>query len=303
MRHLLTLLDVSPDEIREILRITSDLKAKFVRGNREPLLPGRVLGLLFSKPSLRTRVSFEAAMAQLGGASLYLGKDVGWGDREPASDFGRVLSQYVDAIVCRTHHHALIEELAQFCDCPVINGLTDLAHPCQALADVFTIEEEKGSLAGRSMTFVGDGNNVARSLAVACKLLGVKLILAAPAGYEFADDFLVMIENLPGAGEVAVVSDPVDAVKDTDVVYTDVWSSMGQEDERTQRQQDFVGYQVNAAMMRHAPDAIFLHCLPARRGEEVSADVIDGPQSRIVLQAANRLHAQKAVLTWILGMS
>ncbi len=303
MRHLLTLLDVSPDEIQEILRIASDLKAQFVQGNREPLLSGRVLGLLFSKPSLRTRVSFEAAMAQLGGASLYLGKDVGWGDREPASDFGRVLSQYVDAIVCRTHQHAQIEELAQFCDCPVINGLTDSAHPCQALADVFTIEEEKGSLAGRSMTFVGDGNNVARSLAVACKLLGVKLILAAPAGYEFADDFLVMIENLPGAGEVAVVSDPVDAVKDTDVVYTDVWSSMGQEDEQTQRRQDFVGYQVNAAMMRHAPDAIFLHCLPARRGEEVSADVIDGSQSRIVLQAANRLHAQKAVLTWILGMS
>ncbi len=303
MRHLLTLLDVSPDEIQEILRITSDLKAKFLQGNREPLLPGRVLGLLFSKPSLRTRVSFEAAMAQLGGASLYLGKDVGWGDREPASDFGRVLSQYVDAIVCRTHQHAQIEELAQFCDCPVINGLTDSAHPCQALADVFTIEEEKGSLAGRSMTFVGDGNNVARSLAVACKLLGVKLILAAPAGYEFADDFLVMIENLPGAGEVAVVSDPVEAVKWTDVVYTDVWSSMGQEAEHSQRQLAFTGYQVNAAMMKHAPDAIFLHCLPARRGEEVSADVIDGPQSRIVLQAANRLHAQKAVLTWILGMS
>ncbi len=303
MRHLLTLLDISPDEIQEILRLAADLKAKFMQGIREPLLIGRVLGLLFSKPSLRTRVSFEAAMAQLGGTSLYLGKDVGWCEREPARDFGRVLSQYVDAIVCRTHQHARIEELAQFCDCPVINGLTDAAHPCQALADVFTLQEEKGSLAGRSVTFVGDGNNVARSLAVACKLLGVKLILAAPPGYEFADEFLGMIENLPGAGEVAIVSDPVAAVKGTDVVYTDVWSSMGQEDEQTQRRHDFVGYQVNAAMMKHAPEAIFLHCLPARRGEEVSADVIDGPQSRIVLQAANRMHAQKAVLIWILGLS
>ena len=300
MRHLLTLLDLSQDEIFELLDLAGSLKAKFKQGVREPLLPGRVLGLLFSKPSLRTRVSFEAAMTHLGGTSLYLGQDVGWGKREPASDFGRVLSQYTDAIVCRTFAHASIEELAQYCGCPVINGLTDMAHPCQALADLLTLKEERGTLTGATMAFVGDGNNVSRSLAIGSKLLGVNLTLAAPKGYEFDESFLKQIDSMNGDGSVQVISDPIEAVRGVDAVYTDVWSSMGQEKEEQKRKQDFANHQVNATLMSHAPEAIFLHCLPAKRGQEVTADVIDGPQSRIVEQAANRMHAQKAVLAWLL---
>lgn len=301
MRHLLTVADLSKDEVSELLRLAASLKSQFAEGVREQLLPGRVLGLLFSKPSLRTRVSFEAAMAHLGGTSLYLGQDVGWGKREPASDFGRVLSQYTDVIVCRTFAHASIEELAQFCDCPVINGLTDMAHPCQALADLLTLQEEHGSLSGLSLTFVGDGNNVARSLAVACKLVGVRFTLAAPSGYEFDDSFLHSIELLEGDGKVHTTSNPIEAARGTNAIYTDVWSSMGQEKEQKQRERDFAGHQVNASLMSHAPEAIFLHCLPAKRGQEVTSDVIDGTQSRIVEQAANRMHAQKAVLAWLLN--
>ena len=300
MRHLLTLLDLSREEIAEVLELAVTLKAKFAEGVREPLLRGRVLGLLFSKPSLRTRVSFEAAMTHLGGTSLYLGQDVGWGKREPVNDFGRVLSQYTDAIVCRTFAHQSIEELANYCDCPVINGLTDTAHPCQALADVLTLQEAHGTLSGQSLAFVGDGNNVSRSLAIACKLLGVDFRLSAPAGYEFNADFMALIEGVEGNGSVCCVEDPVDAVTGVDAVYTDVWSSMGQEKEQKKREQDFASYQVNAELMSHAPDAIFLHCLPANRGQEVTAEVIDGPQSRIVEQAANRMHAQKAILAWLL---
>ena len=295
MRHLLTLLDLSREEIAEVLELAVTLKAKFAEGVREPLLRGRVLGLLFSKPSLRTRVSFEAAMTHLGGTSLYLGQDVGWGKREPVNDFGRVLSQYTDAIVCRTFAHQSIEELANYCDCPVINGLTDTAHPCQALADVLTLQEAHGTLSGQSLAFVGDGNNVSRSLAIACNFR-----LSAPAGYEFNADFMALIEGVEGNGSVCCVEDPVDAVTGVDAVYTDVWSSMGQEKEQKKREQDFASYQVNAELMSHAPDAIFLHCLPAKRGQEVTAEVIDGPQSRIVEQAANRMHAQKAILAWLL---
>ncbi len=300
MRHLLTLLDLSKEEITELLDLAISLKTKFQQGIREPLLPGRVLGLLFSKPSLRTRVSFEAAMTHLGGTSLYLGQDVGWGKREPVNDFGRVLSQYTDAIVCRTFTHASIEELAQYCDCPVINGLTDLAHPCQALADILTLQEVHGSLEGRSLAFVGDGNNVSRSLAIACRLLGVEFRLSAPEGYEFDAEFISTLESLDGTGTLHHVTNPAEAVSGVDAVYTDVWSSMGQEKEQKEREKAFAGHQVNAALMKNAPDAIFLHCLPAKRGQEVTADVIDSPCSRIVEQAANRMHAQKAVLAWLM---
>lgn len=300
-RHLLTMLDLSRSELHELLELAVALKTKFQSGVRERLLGGRVMGLLFSKPSLRTRVSFEAAMAHLGGSSLYLGQDVGWGKREPVSDFGRVLSQYTDVIVCRTFAHSLIEELANYCDCPVINGLTDMAHPCQALADILTVQEEFGALDGKVITFVGDGNNVARSLALACKIAGVEFRLSAPAGYEFSASFLQLVESTDGDGSVVIQSDPHQAVQGTHVVYTDVWSSMGQEKEQQERERAFAGHQVNARLMSSAPDhAIFLHCLPARRGQEVTADVIDDSQSRIVQQAANRMHAQKAVLAWLL---
>ena len=299
-RHLLTLLDLSQTELRDLLELASSLKAKYVQGTREPMLQGHVMGLLFSKPSLRTRVSFEAAMSHLGGTSLYLGQDVGWGKREPASDFGRVLSQYVDVIVCRTFAHELIEELASYCDCPVINGLTDRAHPCQALADILTVYEECGSLTGKVVAFIGDGNNVARSLALACLRLGLEFRLSAPKGYEFPDEFLKLLDGTDGDGTVTLEHDPAQAVKGADAIYTDVWSSMGQEKEQKQREKAFAGHQVNAKLMAAAPEAIFMHCLPAKRGQEVTADVIDGPQSRIVQQAANRMHAQKAVLAWLL---
>ena len=239
-------------------------------------------------------------MTHLGGTSLYLGQDVGWGKREPVNDFGRVLSQYTDAIVCRTFTHASIEELAQYCDCPVINGLTDLAHPCQALADILTLQEVHGSLEGRSLAFVGDGNNVSRSLAIACRLLGVEFRLSAPEGYEFDAEFISTLESLDGTGTLHHVTNPAEAVSGVDAVYTDVWSSMGQEKEQKEREKAFAGHQVNAALMKNAPDAIFLHCLPAKRGQEVTADVIDSPCSRIVEQAANRMHAQKAVLAWLM---
>lgn len=299
-RHLLTLMDLSTDEVQEILEMAVSLKEQFLNGVREPILKGHVLGLLFSKPSLRTRVSFEAAMTHLGGTSLYLGQDVGWGKREPVNDFGRVLSQYTDAIVCRTFAHAQIEELAQYCDCPVINGLTDMAHPCQALADILTVLEEVGSLANKSLAFVGDGNNVARSLALACKRLGVEFRLSAPDGYSFPTSFVDQMQNTDGDGALVLEPDPARAIKGVDAVYTDVWSSMGQEKEQAKREKDFAEHQVNAKLMSLAPNAIFLHCLPAKRGQEVTADVIDGAQSRIVQQAANRMHAQKAVLAWLL---
>lgn len=302
VRHLLTILDLNQDEFAEVLELATSLKSQFTQGIREPRCPGRVMALLFSKPSLRTRVSFEAAMAHLGGTSLYLGQDVGWGKREPVNDFGRVLSQYTDVIVCRTFAHSQIEELAKYCDCPVINGLTDQAHPCQALADVLTLQEACGSLQGKTLTFVGDGNNVARSLALACKRAGTEFRLSAPEGYEFDDAFLKLVESVDGDGSVVMETDPFQAVVDTNAIYTDVWSSMGQESEQKEREKAFAGHQVNAKLMAQAPnDAIFMHCLPAKRGQEVTADVIEGPQSRIVEQAANRMHAQKAVLAWLLS--
>ncbi len=301
-RHVLTLFDLASKEIERIFAITEDLKTKFQQGIREPLFPGRVLALLFEKQSLRTRVSFETAIANLGGSSLFLGKDVGWGERESAADFGQVIGQYVDAVVCRSNSHAKLEELAKHCTCSIINGLTDRSHPCQALADLYTLRERHGSLTGLRLAYVGDANNVARSLAVACGKLGVEFAIAAPEQYQFDDEFRKRLrKDLPSL-KLLETTDPVEAVKGAVAVYTDVWASMGQESEREQRAAAFADYQVNAALMKHAdPDACFLHCLPARRGEEVSAEVIDGPQSVIVQQAGNRLHAQKGLLAWLLG--
>jgi ornithine carbamoyltransferase len=300
MRHLLTLFDLTSAEIEALFALAMRLKEQWQQALRPPLLSGRVLGLLFSKPSLRTRVSFEAAMVHLGGTSLYLGQDVGWGSRESVPDFARVLSQYTDAIVCRTHQHATLRELAECCTCPVINGLTDLAHPCQALADLFTLHELKGDLAGRKLAFVGDGNNVARSLAVACAKLQVQFSLASPPKYSLDAHFLQQLRADVPEARIQMTDDPLEAVQDADAVYTDVWSSMGQESEAAQRRLDFTGFQVNAELMKHAPEACFLHCLPARRGEEVTDDVMDGERSAILAQAANRMHVQKAILAWLL---
>jgi ornithine carbamoyltransferase len=267
-------------------------------------LARRVLALLFEKPSLRTRVSFETGMAHLGGSSLFLGSDVGYGKRESLADFSQVLSSYVDAIVFRAKSHRHVEALAQHASCPVINGLSDEAHPCQALADLFTMEELNGPLAGQKLAYVGDANNVARSLAIACGRLGVRLALAAPAGYEFDAPFLAQLKQVVPKLDLQQTADPVAAVRDANAVYTDVWASMGQEAEHAERAKALAAYQVNEQLMHRAPQgACFLHCLPARRGEEVTDGVMDGPQSAVVRQAANRMHVQKGLLVWLLGGS
>ncbi|MCA9186352.1 MAG: ornithine carbamoyltransferase [Pirellulaceae bacterium] len=301
MRHLVTLFDMQASELEPLFQATEELKSQLNNGTRQPLFPGHVLGLLFEKPSLRTRVSFETAIAHLGGNCIYLGQEAGWGNRESVADFARVVSQYVDILVCRAKRHESVTELARYCTCPVINGLTDLAHPCQALADLYTLREEFGSLKGKTLAFVGDGNNVARSLAVACAYAGVRFILAAPEGYRLCDTFLLELKQRVPHACIEMVDSPQRAVTEADAVYTDVWTSMGQEEEREERRQIFADYQVNAKLMAGAPpSAVFLHCLPAHRGEEVTDDVMDGAQSRVIRQAANRMHVQKAVLVWLL---
>ncbi len=302
MRHLITLADLTPVEIDRIFSITEDMKNKFQKGLREPLLPGRVMALLFEKQSLRTRVSFEAGMTHLGGSSLFLGPDVGFGRRESIADFGRTLSEYVDVIVVRANCHQTVVDLAEHCSCSVINGLTDFAHPCQAMADLYTIREVAGPLQGRTLAWIGDANNVVRSLAVGCGKVGIKLVMATPEKYRFDDQTLAWLKREVPDLELTVTADPVEAVGDALVVYTDVWASMGQESERKTRRRDFADYQVNARLMSHAQKgALFMHCLPARRGEEVTDEVIDGPTSIVVRQAANRMHAQKGILAWMLG--
>ncbi|MCS7305701.1 MAG: ornithine carbamoyltransferase [Thermoguttaceae bacterium] len=302
VRHLLTLADLSAAEMERIFSIAEDLKSKWAKGIREPLLPGRVMALLFEKPSLRTRVSFEACMAHLGGSSLFLGQETGFGTRETMADFARVLSQYVDVIVARTYRHQTVVELAQYAQCPVINGLSDLAHPCQALADLFTIRELFGRLRGLTLAWIGDGNNVARSLARGCGKLGIRMVMATPPPYRFDEAFLEELRRDAPEFELVVTDDPVEAVQDAAVIYTDVWTSMGQEAEAAQRRRIFAPYQVNAALMAHAQKgAVFMHCMPAHRGEEVTDEVIDGPQSVVIQQAANRMHLQKGLLAWLLA--
>ncbi|NIL96678.1 MAG: ornithine carbamoyltransferase [Planctomycetales bacterium] len=300
--HLITLFDLSSHEIESIFSITEDLKVKFEEGHRDELLPGRVLALLFEKPSLRTRVSFETAMLHLGGGSLFLGDDVGFGKRETVADFGRVLSAYVDVIVVRAKQHQTVVELARHSTCSVINGLTDEAHPCQALADLFTLRERFGSFTAGRLAWIGDGNNVARSLAIGCALVGMPFVAAMPPGYELDPQVIADIQSTLPQAQIAVTNDPREAVRESIAVYTDVWASMGQEEEKEQRQRDFADYQVNQTLMKQAPaDAVFMHCLPARRGLEVTDQVIDGRQSIVVQQAANRLHVQKGILAWLLG--
>ena len=302
MRHLLTLADVSAAEIQRIFAITEDLKSKYAQGRREELLPGRVLALLFEKQSLRTRVSFEAGMAHLGGSSMMLGEDAGFGKRETMADFSRVLSGMVDVVVIRSKKHSTVVEFAEYSSCAVINGLTDLAHPCQALADLYTLREHCGSLEGLQVAWVGDGNNVVRSFAEGCGHLGVRLSVCTPPGYELDTQFQKDVKRSFPNLELTTTHDPREAVREAAAIYTDVWTSMGQENEKEQRKRDFADYQVNAKLMASAAkDALFLHCLPANRGEEVTDEVIDSPQSVIVQQAANRMHVQKGVLVWLLA--
>jgi ornithine carbamoyltransferase len=302
MRHLLTLADVTTAEIERIFSITEDLKQKCEAGLREPLLPGRTMALIFEKQSLRTRVSFEAGMAHLGGSSIFLGNEAGFGKRESIPDFARMLGEYVDVVVVRAYHHKTVVELAQHCSCSVVNGLTDFGHPCQALADLFTIRELVGNLHGHTLAWIGDANNVARSLAVGCGKLGVRMVMATPKKYRFDEKSLAWIREQSPSLDFSVVDDPAEAVRGAVAVYTDVWASMGQESQQDVRRRDFAAYQVNAILIHHAQKgAFFMHCLPAHRGDEVTDEVIDGPQSVVIQQAANRMHVQKGVLAWLLA--
>lgn len=302
MQHLLSLFDISNTDLRQILAAADLLKSRLARGDRPPVLERLVLALLFEKPSLRTRVSFETGIAQLGGASLFLGEEVGWGTRESPSDFTQVLGQFVDAVVCRTKSHKRAVQLASFNALPVINGLTDLCHPCQAMADVMTVRESLGELTGKHLVFVGDGNNVAHSLALICAMLDMRFTLACPEGYRMSEDWLKQVfEHYPKAS-IEECTDAKRSVVDADAIYTDVWTSMGQEAETAIRRKAFAPYQVNAELMAAAPShARVLHCLPAVRGEEITDDVIDSPQSDVIIQAGNRMHAQKGLLVWLLN--
>ena len=301
MRNLISLMDYTGDEIRAILDLGILLKKQLKDGVRTPFFAGKVLGLLFQKPSLRTRVSFESLISQHGGSSLYLGSDVGWPDREPARDFFPILTSYLDVLVIRANDHAQVEEAARYCRCPVINGLTNVSHPCQALADVMTMQESAGGLDHVRLAYVGDANNVTWSLAVICSKLGIPLSIGAPANYQFPKDFINGLNANSGSGLIRQFDDPVSAVDGATFVYTDVWTSMGQEAEREQRLKELSSFQVSAELMKHAAtDAKFLHCLPARRGEEVAESVIDGPHSLVIPQAENRLHAQKGLVSWLL---
>ena len=299
-KDLLSVLDLNRSEAEQLIEQALVMK----QGGMRCLLPWRSVALLFEKPSLRTRVSFDVAVSQLGGHCLYLSpQEVGLGQREPVPDVARVLSRYVDCIVARVFSHGTLEALAQYSTVSVINALSDFEHPCQALADMLTIRERKGRLEGVRLAYVGDGNNVARSLAFLCAQLGVDFVIASPNGYELDSATVGKAKATAEAhgSRVSSISDPVEAVAGCDVVYTDTWTSMGQEAEAAVRREVFAGFQVNAALMTHArPDAIFMHCLPAHHGEEVTSDVLNGPSSVVFDQAENRLHAQKAVLAQIL---
>ncbi len=303
VRHFIDLFDINGAEAAELLDRAASLKREDRQhGQRPQVLAGRTLGLVFDKPSLRTRVSFEAAITQLGGNAIFLnGKDVGLGVRESVADFARVISQYVDALAVRTFSQATIEELARHATIPIINALSDSAHPCQALADLLTVREALGPLDGLRFAFVGDGNNVARSLAAASAFFGVDFVLACPPGYEYPADFADRHAAMFPGHALAIEHDPRLAVAEADVVYTDVWASMGQEAEVESRRSIFDPYRVDNALLALAkPSAVFLHCMPARRGEEVTDEVLEGPSSLVFPQAANRLHFQKALLAWLL---
>jgi ornithine carbamoyltransferase len=300
-RDLLSIRDLSPDELDMLLRTALSMK----RDGSPPLLEGKTVALVFEKPSLRTRVSFEVGMKQLGGSAIYLSQsEVGLGQREPVEDVARVLSRYVAAIVARTYAQETLTSLAAAADVPVVNALSDDEHPCQALADLLTVREKKGRLAGVRIAFIGDGNNVSASLALASGLAGAEFIIASPPGYALTSDIVSTAREWARrtGGAIETVVKPEDAARGADVVYTDVWTSMGQEAERRHRMEAFQGYQVDAQLMSLAsPDAIFMHDLPAHRGEEITQEIIEGPQSVVFQQAENRLHAQKALLAAIMA--
>ncbi|MBQ2369982.1 MAG: ornithine carbamoyltransferase [Peptococcaceae bacterium] len=303
-RDFLTLKDFTRQEIEEMVNLGIDLKAKQKAGIPTPILAGKTLGMIFQKSSTRTRVSFEVGMYQLGGSALFLStNDLQIGRGEPIKDTARVLSRYLDGIMIRTYSHADVEELAEYADIPVINGLTDDYHPTQIIADLITIQEHKGKLEGIKFAYVGDGNNMTHSLMIGCAKVGMDVTVACPDGYMPNPEIVALAQGYAAesGGSVTVMHDPKEAVKDVDVVYTDTWASMGQEAEKEIRKKAFAGYQVDDAMMALAkPDAIFMHCLPAYRGMEVTDEVIESPQSVVFDEAENRLHAHKAIMASVM---
>jgi len=302
MKHLTSLLDLSSEELTAILDKAAELKAKFRNGDRPQLYPGRVLAQLFEKPSLRTRNSFEAAMIHLGGSGIFLTTaEAGLNGRESLPDVAKVLSSFSDIITMRTFSQKLIEDVARHSSCPVINGLSDERHPCQAMTDLLTIRETFGNLKDLHLVFVGDGNNVSMSLAIASAMTGMRLTLAAPKGFEFDAGFMKLLTEKFPAHRVTQSNDPKFAMKSADLVYTDVWASMGQEDDAERRKKAFVSFQVNEALMAAAPrSAKFMHDLPAKRGLEVTDGVMDGDQSIVFQQAENRMHLAKGLFVWLL---
>jgi ornithine carbamoyltransferase len=293
--------DWSRDHLESVLDFADDLKQRQQRREEHHLLPGRTLAMLFQKPSTRTRVSFEVGMTQLGGHALYLAAgDLQLGRGETLKDTATVLSRYVDGIMIRTFDQADVEELARHASIPVINGLTDISHPCQALADVMTIRERLGRIEGVRVSYLGDGNNVCASLMVACSKLGAPFVAASPEGYEVWPEAVELARD--AGGEVELTNDPREAARGTDVLYTDVWTSMGQEEERERRLRDLAGFGIDETLVDLASDeAIVLHCLPAHYGEEITEGVLYGPQSAVWDEAENRLHAQKALLALVIS--
>ncbi len=304
-KHFLTLADFTKEEIFYLIEYALELKKQQKSGEPHHLLEGKTLGLIFEKSSTRTRVSFETGMFQFGGHALFLSKnDIHLGKGETIGDTAKVLSRYLDGIMILTFEHQKVEELAENADISIINGLTDDFHPCQVLADLVTIYEKKGYLAGNKFAFVGDGHNMANSLLFGCAIMGIDITLAVPQGYEVQPDILKRAQQLAEKSGAVIeqTNDAKAAAKDADIIYTDVWTSMGCEEEEAERMQAFAGFQVNEDLVQHAkPDYLFMHCLPAQRGQEMTAEIIDGPNSVVFDEAENRLHAQKAVLASVMG--
>jgi ornithine carbamoyltransferase len=301
-KDFLDIADLTPDEVWSFFDMAKELKAKLKRGEPHEYLKGKTLGMVFMKPSTRTRISFEVGMFQLGGHALYLSpQEIGLGTRESVPDVARVLSRYVDGIMARLFGHQDIVALTEHATVPVINGLTDLLHPCQILGDMLTLLEHRGNFDHLVVAFIGDGNNVANSWITMAMKIPFTFRIACPEGYE-PDKVIVAQAKTANVGRVEIVRDPVQAAKGAHILYTDVWASMGQEAEAEHRRKVFKGYVINAALMKQAaPDAKFMHCLPAHRGEEVTDEVMESPQSIIFDQAENRLHIQKAILAKLMG--
>ena len=302
VKHFLSIADLSREEIEELIDLASEIKAKQKKGEETPYLKGKTLAMVFQKPSARTRISFEVGMYQLGGYALYLAPtDIGVGTREAVKDIARVLARYNDGVMARLFGHEDILEMAEYSSVPIVNGLTDLLHPCQVMADVLTIKEHRNGLENLKVTFVGDGNNLAHSWLNFASRYPMHLTLAIPEGYDPNQQILQAAKDA-GISQIEIFRDPKQAVKDADVIYTDVWASMGQEAEAQKRKRDFAGFQVNDELMSHArKDTLVMHCLPAHRGEEITDSVIESPNSIVFDEAENRLHAQKAVLVKLMA--